>query len=303
MLKKLPSLERLRALREVARTGGFSAAADALAITQPAVSNQIRLLEEQLGVTLLERVGRRVALTHQGEILVGAAARAFKELEVAIEEISRMQAEIMGVLVVAAGPTVTRHLLPPVMADLRTRHPGIDVRVLMGNADVLISGIVDGVTDLGLFTGPVRHSQLRGSLFYQDRFVRITPPAKAHVLRRIQPRDLEGRELVLYESGGSAVRRVIDDWLDAADRSRIRVTDIGSADAQVAFVRAGLGWAIIPEIAAREDAQAGRIDVLELDPPLTRDLMLIWRADRAARPIVAAALASFAVHAAAAPGT
>jgi DNA-binding transcriptional LysR family regulator len=75
------------------------------------------------------------------------------------------------------------------------------------------------------------------------------------------------------------------------------VTDRGSADAHVAFVRAGFGWSIISEIVAREDAMAGRVDLLGLDPPLSRDLVLVWRADRTSRPIISAALAVFASHA------
>ena len=126
--RHLPSLERLRALREVARLGGFSAAADALGLTQPAVSNQIRQLEQQLGTRFLERIGKASKPTPEGDILIAASSRAFAELETAIDEIARMRSDISGALVLATGATATRHLLPPVMVDLRARHPGIDLR-------------------------------------------------------------------------------------------------------------------------------------------------------------------------------
>jgi DNA-binding transcriptional LysR family regulator len=83
----------------------------------------------------------------------------------------------------------------------------------------------------------------------------------------------------------------------AADRKRIRIADIGSAKAQTAFVRAGLDWSIVSEVAARESAAAGRLDLRLLDPPLFRDLVLVWRAERATRPVIAAALAVFSSHA------
>lgn len=293
--RHLPSLERLRALREVARLGSFSAAADTLGLTQPAVSNQIRHLEQELGTSLLERIGKSTKPTPEGEVLIAAASRTFAELETAIDEIARMRADISGTLVLATGATATRHLLPPVMVDLRARHAGIDLRVLTGNTVDMIPGLLDGSIDLGLLTAAIRDPHLQSRFFFRDRLVCITPPAAAPTSQAIRPRDLRNRQLVLYDRGGS-IRRAIDSWLGATDRRRIRVTDIGSAEAQVAFVRAGLGWSIVSEIAAREDAAAGRIDLFGLDPPLSRDLVLVWRSDRATRPVIAAALAVFASH-------
>src|ERR1700738_3644192 len=110
--RHLPNLERLRALREVARLGGFSAAADTLGLTQPAVSNQIRQLEQQLGTRLLERIGKASKPTPEGLALIAAASRAFAELDTAIDEIARMRSDISGTLVLATGATATRHLLP-----------------------------------------------------------------------------------------------------------------------------------------------------------------------------------------------
>jgi DNA-binding transcriptional LysR family regulator len=293
--RHLPSLERLRALREVARLGGFSTAADTLGLTQPAVSNQIRQLEQQLGTSLLERIGKTAKPTPEGEVLIAAAARAFAELDTAIDEIARLRADVSGTLVLATGATATRHLLPPVMVDLRARHPGIDLRVLTGNTVDMIPGLLDGSIDLGLLTAPIRDPHLQSRFFFRDRLVCITPPAAAPRAGTIRPRDLKNRQLVLYDRGGS-IRRAIDSWLGASDRRRIRVTDIGSAEAQVAFVRAGLGWSIVSEVAAHEDAAAGRIDLFGLQPPLFRDLVLVWRHDRADRPVIAAALAVFASH-------
>lgn len=297
--RHLPSLERLRALREVARLGGFSAAARALGLTQPAVSNHVRLLEQQLGTRLLERIGKTARPTREGETLIAASARAFAEIDRALDEIARASASVSGPLVLATGATATTHLLPPVMADLRMRHPGIDLRVMTGNTVDMIPGLLDGSIDLGLLTAPVRDRHLKTRFFFRDRLVCIAPTAEAPTAKAIRPRDLEGRQLFLYDRGGS-IRRAVDGWLDAADRGRIRVADIGSAEAQTAFVRAGLGWSIVSEVAARESAAAGRLDLGQLDPPLFRDLVLVWRSDRAARPVIAAALAVFSGHAAAA---
>jgi DNA-binding transcriptional LysR family regulator len=296
----LPDLDRLRTLREVARLGSFSAAARTLALTQPAVSNQIRLLEQQLGKKLLERIGKSAKPTPEGDLLIAAASRAFAEIDTAIDEIARRDAEVSGTLVMAAGATATKHLLPAVMADLRARHPAIDLRVLTGNTADMLPGLLDGSIELGLLTAPLRRPNLRTRFFFRDRLVCIVPPADAPAARAIRPRDLAGRQLVLYDRGGS-IRRAIDRWLGVA-RHHVRISDIGSADAQAAFVRAGLGWSIISEIAARDDADTRHVDLLKLAPPLSRDLVLVWRADRAQRPIIAASLAVFARHTASPSG-
>ena len=296
MRRHLPSLERLRALREVARLGGFSAAAKVLGLTQPAVSNHVRLLEQQLGLKLLERIGKTARPTREGETLIAASARAFAEIDRAMDEIARANAAVSGPLVLATGATATTHLLPPIMADLRMRHPAIDLSVITGNTVDMIPGLLDGSIDLGLLTAPVRDKHLRSRFFFRDRLVCITPPGQAPT-KAIRPRDLEGRQLFLYDRGGS-IRRAADAWLDAADRKRIRVASIGSAEAQTTFAAAGLGWSIVSEIVAREASAAGRIDLRLLQPPLSRDLVLVWRADRATRPVIAAALDVFSSHAA-----
>jgi DNA-binding transcriptional LysR family regulator len=295
--RHLPSLERLRALREVARLGGFSAAAKALGLTQPAVSNHVRLLEQQLGTKLLERIGKTARPTREGETLIAASARAFGEIDRAMDEIARANAAVAGPLVLATGATATTYLLPPVMADLRLRHPGIDLRVITGNTLDMIPGLVDGSIDLGLLTAPVRDRRLRSRFFFRDRLACIAPPGEAPTTKAIRPRDLEGRQLFLFDRAGS-IRRAVDAWLDAADHKRLRIGDVGSAEALTAFVRAGLGWSIVSEITARDAAAAGHIDLRPLSPPLFRDLVLVWRADRATRPVIAAALDVFSRHAA-----
>jgi DNA-binding transcriptional LysR family regulator len=297
MRRHLPSLERLRALREVARSQGFSAAAEVLGLTQPAVSNQIRQLEQEAGTRLLERIGRTVRPTPEGAVLIAAADRAFATLETALDEVARMQAEISGSLVLATGATATRYLLPPVVTELTARHNGIDLRILTGNTADLVPGVCDGTIDIGLVTAPVDDPRLDSLFFYRDRLVCITPPGQAPTTGAVQPTDLGGRRLILFDRAGS-IRRSIDRWLGGGADGCIRITDIGSAEAQLAYVRSGFGWSIVSEVTTREDAAAGRVDVRRLSPAIHRDLLLVWRRDRALRPVTAAALTVFAGYAA-----
>ncbi len=196
----------------------------------------------------------------------------------------------------ATGATATTHLLPPVMADLRLRHPGIDLRVITGNTVDLIPGLLDGSTDLGLVTAPVRHRHLRTRPFFHDRLVRIAPPGQAPATRTIRRATSKAASSSsMTAAAPSGAPPTPGSARPTANASR--VSDIASAEAMTAFVAAGLGWAIVSEVAAREAAVAGRIELFGLEPPLFRDLVLVWRADRATRPVIAAALAVFTSHA------
>jgi len=296
MRRHLPSLERLRTLREVARAGSFSAAAETLGLTQPAVSNQIRQLEQEAGARLLERIARNSRPTPEGKTLIAAADQAMTVIENALDEILGMRAEVAGPLVLATGATATRYLLPDVIAELAARHPGIDLRVITGNTTDLIAGVSDGSIDIGLLTAPVDGPQIEHHFYYRDHMVCIAPAGLAPAGGRVAPTDIEGQRLILFDRAGS-IRRAIDGWLDGADRAQVRITDVGSSDAQVAYVGSGFGWSVISEMATREAAAAGRVDVRQLDPPISRDLVLAWRRDRASRPVIAAALAVFGDHA------
>ncbi|MEQ8816142.1 MAG: LysR family transcriptional regulator [Thalassobaculum sp.] len=296
MRRHLPSLERLRTLREVARTGSFSAAAETLGLTQPAVSNQIRQLEQEAGARLLERIGRNARPTPEGMALIAAADLVLGVIEDALDEILRMRADVAGGLVLATGATATRYLLPDVISDLTARHPAIDLRIVTGNTADLVTGIRDGSIDIGLLTAPVEGPQIEQRFHYRDHLLCIAPPGQAPAKTTVGPMDLEGHRLVLFDRAGS-IRRAIDGWLDAADRARIRITDIGSSDAQVAYVGSGFGWSVISEMATREAAAAGLVEVRRLDPPIYRDLVLAWRRDRESLPAIAAALAVFGEYA------
>src|SRR4029450_7000582 len=181
--RHLPSLERRRALREVARLGGFSAAAKALGLTQPAVSNHVRLLEQQLGTKLLERIGKTARPTREGDTMIAASARAFAEIDRAMDAIARANASVSGPLVLAPGATAK---------TLRLRHPGVALSVLTGNTVDMIPGLLDGSIDLGLLTAPVRDRHLKSRFFFRDRLVGIAAPARAPTSKAIRPRDLEG---------------------------------------------------------------------------------------------------------------
>jgi len=290
MRRALPSLQRLRALEAVVRLGGFSAAADEMLLTQSAVSNQIRRLEDEIGVPLIERLGKRVKPTAEGEILLAAAGDIFAALERALLAIADTRGEVTGRFVMGGGGTASTYHLPPLLARFADAHPKAEVNLHTGHATELVHGLIDGAIDLIVTSGIPADARLVREFFAEDRLVCIMPPGEETALTEIAPRDLDGRRLVLFEKG-FPLRDPVDEWLAAAGGAGApapNILDVGLAEAQKSFVMAGFGWSIVPDIAVAREAARGWMKALPLAPPLSRPLQMAWRRDRAMNPAIRA---------------
>jgi DNA-binding transcriptional LysR family regulator len=287
MRKTYPSLSRLRALQSVCRTGSFSAAAAELLLTQPAVSTQIRQLEEETGVPLVERVGKSAKATPAGDLLIACAADMFSRFDATLQGIMEMRGEVMGRVLIGAGGTATAYLLPGILADLERRYPKVEARVSTGVTPSLVHALVDATLDVGILTAPVSDPRLAQEPFFADRLVCITPPDAEVGTGPIRPRDLSDQRLILYARGGM-IRAAVDSWLAPADGSSFRILEIGDAEAQKSFVRAGFGWSIISEMSVVDEAERGLVQIVPLAPPLSRQLITVWRRDRTANPVIRA---------------
>lgn len=286
MSKRLPPLAQLRALKQVAHLGSFSRAADALGLTQPAVSVQVRRLEEELGVTLIERIGKRATATAAGALLLEHAERAFAELELACDRLRAVTDRLAGEVRIGAGATATIHLLPEPLSRLRSEHPDIEFGVVTGNTPELVEAVVASDLDLAIVTLPVAHRALAAAPFFVDALVGVAP-AEFEAAGPLTPAALAAHPLVLYERGG-LIRRAIDDWFRSADVTPARRLEIGDAEALKRMVQAGLGLSITSSISIEAERRAGLLKRLTLKPRLERQLAFVWRRDRSDNPLIAA---------------
>ena len=205
-------LAHLRALGAVARHASFSRAAGELAVTQPAVSMQVRQLEAVLGTPVLERVGKRAFLTRAGEILLAHAARAFHELDTGVERVQQLRGVVVGRVRVGTSNSISIYLLPPFLRRFRSRYPATELVVVTGNAPEIARAVVENELDVGIVSLPVRARELTVTPFFDDELVAIAPPLPRWRRRRaIGAEDLAREPLILFEQGGT-VRRVIDAW-------------------------------------------------------------------------------------------
>jgi DNA-binding transcriptional LysR family regulator len=264
----------LRALQAVARFGSFSQAATHLALTQPAVSMQIRQLEDGLGVRLLERAGRRVRPTAAGALLLEHAARALGELARAVERLHALRGVVAGPVRLGTGTAISMYLLPPLLRVLRARHPAVDLIVTTGTAADMTRAVADADLDLGVVSLPVRRRELSVTPFITDEFVAIAAPRH---WRRRPPLDaaaLQNERLILDQQGAMS-RRLVDEWLRGV--APTIQAELGNTEATKELVMAGLGVSIASWFSVRREVAARRLAFRRLRPALLYPLAVVRR--------------------------
>ena len=272
--------DQLRAFAEVVELGGFSAAAERLHLTQPAVSQQVRQLERRFSLKLIERVGRNVAPTVAGLELLAHARRIEAVIASATEAMARHATGRLGRVRIGTGATACIHLLPPVLRDLRERLPSLEIAVATGNTAHILKLLEDNALDVGLVTLPVRGRALSITPVLDDEFVAIASPEAPPLPRRVTPAVLVTRPLVLYEPGAQT-RRIVDQWCGRKRTSIKPVMELGSVEAIKELVGAGLGYyGILPRMAVSNERKRGSLVVNSLTPRLSRKLALVLRRDK-----------------------
>jgi DNA-binding transcriptional LysR family regulator len=270
----------------VARHGSLTRAAEELHLSQPAVTQHIAALEHTLGCRLLTRHGRGVRLTPEGERLLVFHHRVEGSLADLRREIDDMQTGALGHLSVGAGLTICIFVLPALLAEYRTHHPGIELHVRSGRTQQVLEMVVDEQVDLGLVTSPVRHRAVETIPLYHDRMVVVARPD--HPLADGGPLDatsLASQRLILFERG-SGFRTYLQEVFEGKGVLLHADFELDSIEAIKEMVLAGLGLSVVPEIAVARELAAGMLVTLPLKdwPPMERTTSLIRRVDARSRP-------------------
>lgn len=294
-------IRQLRAFVTVAECGSFTRAAASLHLSQPALTVQIRKLEDALGLRLFDRNTRMVALTRNGAELLPGLGRILRELDGVLAETRQLSTVERGLVRLALLPSFASGVLPEVIADFRARHPGIGFVIRDVIASAVAELVVSGEADLGLTGGAVSHADLEILLSGSDRMHAVYP--EEHPLAgfaTVGIADLAKYPLVLMDAATS-VRQVVDRAFSEAGiapRVGAEVTYMASA---VGMVRAGLGVAILPGSAMEVRAERSlRSQPIEGEG-FVRPIAVVKRRRRALPPASERFLAELARILAAAP--
>jgi DNA-binding transcriptional LysR family regulator len=242
--------------------GRISAAAKTLHLSQPAVTAQIRRLEDALGTALFVRTARGVTPTEAALRLATHARAIHRLLDEALADVTGVE-EKGGALVVAASTTVAAHLLPPLLAQFRAAHRGVALRVHVGNSEQVVDEVREGRIPLGLVEGHARASGVRLEPFVDDEIVPIVGRDAPFRVRRAS--DLDAVPL-LWREAGSGTRAVVERALRGAGlrRRSARTLDVelGSTEAIIGGAAAGLGVAFVSRWSVRAHLAAGLVRVV-----------------------------------------
>lgn len=272
------TLNQLEAFTLVLDTGSFSAAAEQLNVSQPAVSAQVRELERKLGSKLFERVGRTIAPTAAGATLSGHARALLDAGRQAAEAVADHAEGVHGTVRIGTGATACLHLLPPVLQRMRKAYPRLHVVVKTGNTDDIVRRVELNALDLGLVTLPFSSRALVVSGALRDNFVAVSAVGETSLPKTVRPRDLADLPLVLFEPGTNT-RELAEAWLLAGGVRTRPAMELASIEAIKEMVSVGLGASILPAMALRKADSKG-LQVRPLSPVLTRELGVVWRQDK-----------------------
>jgi DNA-binding transcriptional LysR family regulator len=285
------NLDQLRTLATVAKLGSFSAAARELSLTQPAVSLQIRDLEQRIGLRLIDRVGKNARPTAAGQDLIAHAERMMAEADRALAAMRGHKEGHAGRVHLGTGPTALAYILPPVLQHLRETHPDIELVITTGTTPEIAARLQENALDLGLTALPVDTEQFDVVAIRDDEMVAIFPIGANDVPDKVRPADLADRPLIL-EYYRVNQNRLVRAWLNAGGTEAKAALQFDGIEAIKDAVAAGLGVAIVPMPALDGGQAAERLTSRPLDPPLTRTLGLVQRRDKPDDPALLAVRAA-----------
>jgi DNA-binding transcriptional LysR family regulator len=276
---------RLKVFRAVADQASFRKASEQLNLSQPAVSQQIHALEEELGVTLFHRSNNRIRLTEEGVVLLRYARRGAKLAAEALEALARVHGEPSGELHIGASTTVAQYILPRILGAFKKQHPQVALSVTSGNTERIVAGLLKGDTAIAIIEGPVSSRDVHKERFLEDHMVLIVPKGHAWAsLREIPLEELNEAPLLMREQG-SGSRRVVELALRRKGfkpRQLQIAMELDSTEAIVSGVEAGLGVGFVSRWAIGKEVRLGTVKPVRVQGlEIVRDLTLIRRSGAA----------------------
>ena len=269
-------LRQLRTFVAVAELRHFARAASLCNLSQPAVSHQIALLEEDAGAKLLNRAARRVSLTVAGEVLLEEARRILGAVDRAHERMQEVARGAIGRIRLGATPTPGLYMLPPLLAKYHSEHESYDLRFEIAPIHEIAERVARNDLDMAIVAGAVPSNELQTRSLSSDELVIVASPSSPLArARSLKPAQLETETWIVREDR-SDTRRQVSTWWHRHRLSPARTMTFDSPDAVKRAVMAGLGIAMVSRLTVVEDVAARRVAVVPLKSSLpTREFVVV----------------------------
>lgn len=271
---------RLQVFHTVARLLSFTKAAETLHMTQPAVTFQIRQLEEYFNTRLFDRTHNKISLTAAGERVFQYADKIislYSEMDNNVREIT---GDVSGILIIGASTTIAEYVLPQLLGEFKETYPNINLRLRVSNSLGIVHMVEDNSVDVGVVESPITNKNLAVEVCWHDRLVFISLPN--HPLAKkesITGQDLIGLPFVAREEG-SGTREFIAEYLAKVDMQLHDLNislEVGNPEAVKSAVEAGLGVSIVSQATVVKELKLGTLIARPLSPQLERPFSIVFQ--------------------------
>ena len=273
--------DQLETFLEVARHSSFSRAADKRFRTQPAISSQIRALEEEVGAKLFDRSGGKVALTAAGKVFQQYAEQTLEARKSLLVTVAEMERVPRGEIVVGANEGTCLHILPEVFAEFKKLYPGVAVQITRLERAKIMESIMENLVDFGVVSTPVDDKRLTVVNVHRDELVMISPPHHSLSGRKdVTIAEIVRFPLLLPKLGRT--RDALEELFHDRELKPKISMELDSSELLKRFVAADVGIGFIASSNVMEDVKAGVLAAVRIaDAAVRRDLALVFRKDKA----------------------
>lgn len=269
---------RLQVFHTVAGVLSFTKAAEILNMTQPAVTFQVRQLEEDFNTRLFDRAHNKISLTKAGELVQGYASQIIDLYGEMSESVKDMTGDNTGIITIGASTTIAEYMLPGLLGDFQKQFPDVLVRLKVANTEAIVAMVEDNTIDLGVVEGEVNNQQLMVEDCQVDELVAIV--SNDHALRgkkSLVPAELIDHPFIFREDG-SGTRSVIVSYLQKQGIQESQLNkpfELGSTEAIKGAVEAGMGISIVSRATISKELKLRTLSAMALDPPMHRQFSFV----------------------------
>ena len=273
--------DQLETFLEVARLSSFSRAAEKRFRTQPAISSQIRALEEEVGAKLLDRSGGKVSITAAGKLFQKYAEETLEARKAVLTAIAEAERVPRGEIIVGANEGTCLHILPEVFAEFKKQYPDVAVNIKRADYGKILESVIDNSVDFGVVSLPVHDNRLTVVLIHRDELVVIAPPQ--HPLAKMKSASVpEVAKFPLVMPKAGHTRDALEDLFHERRLKPQYAMELDSSELLKRFVAADVGVGFIARSHVHEDVQANVLAAIPIsDAQIRRDLALVFRKDKA----------------------